>query len=683
MRKILLFLASLTIFLSSFLLFQIQPLLAKRILPWFGGATAVWSTCLAFFQTFLWLGYAFAYFLNSRVSVRTQLWFYNLLLCVAIISLNICPEESWKPSGQSSPILAILNILVSSVGLPYFLLAAFSPLIQVWTSRTLNISNPYLLYSLSNFASLLALVSYPTFIEVHLRLPMQAQLWSGLFLLFTVCCLLLLYVLIRFYPETKSQHERMSQSEPVAPGREWQEWFWFLFPFCSSVFLLAMTSHISYDIATIPLLWILPLSLYLLSFILVFANFRLYPRKTVIVLSSLLLLKIADIQFTGPGASLPFSLSYSLLSFFLFCMVCHGELALLKPKSEKLASYYLLMSGGGAVGGIFVGLFSPNLFSSFVEFPLALLLFIIIVTLRIVLEFKEKNNGVLKRTCLYSASGIATLISCVVMIDGFNKNPNTIDQKRNFFGVLKVNEYRQNPLETPYRELIHGLIVHGSQYMSKEKRHIPTTYFTVDTVLGKVLTANNNSPRKIGVIGLGAGTIASYGKKGDTIRFYEIDNHVVDFAEHYFTFLRDSSAKIEVQLGDARLNLEKEEAQDYDILVLDAFSGDSIPVHLLTEQALDLYRKHLTASGVIVAHISNLYLNLALILEAYAAQKGLVFCYDRGSKISGHEVYAHYGVLAPENNIYLKNLACERVSPTSANFKIWTDDYSNLFSVLK
>ena len=679
MKKITMLLAAVCTFLGAFLLFQIQPMIAKKVLPWFGGTPAVWSTCMVFFQTFLLLGYAFAYAAGSRLTLRRQFLTYGALLILAGFSLSIYPSDDWKPDSVNNPIFQILQILFVSVGFPYFVLSALSPLFQIWVSRVLGIANPYLLYALSNFGSLLALLTYPTLVDPNLNLRHQTQIWSLLFLLFIACCLALIYFLWRTPGEEQNQQAETAQVS-IPSGTLF---LWFGLSFCSSALLLAVTSHISHDIAVIPLLWILPLSIYLLSFILVFANERFYPRKICIVLSLLLLTKIADVGFAGPGSGLMFAISFCLFALFIFCLVCHGELVRLKPPPAALGRFYLLLSAGGAFGGIFVGLIAPVAFRTFAEFPLALLFFIAILAIRLLAEARERNGNTLRRRHVYCAILACAPVVCIVIFDGFSGSKETIDYDRNFFGMLSVRQHDAEDPADSYRQMVHGLITHGSQYLAPDKRRVATTYFTSSTALGKVLRGGApDVPRKIGVIGLGVGTVATYARPGDVFRFYEIDQHVVKFAEEYFTFLKDSAAKIEIILGDARLRLEREASQDYDVFVLDAFSGDAIPIHLLTKEAFDLYRRHLKPDGVIVAHISNLHINLVPVLMAYAAKENLKFCYSFYQPPAGQSGFAHYGVISQSADRF-QDLSCAKLSGESDKSSLWTDEYSSVFHLLR
>src|SRR5450432_323182 len=677
---------ALTISLSAFLLFEVQPIIAKTILPWFGGSSAVWSTCMLFFQVVLLLGYAYAHWLHSRLSARTQAMVHIGVLAASLATLPIIPNVRWKSAGIGHPSLTILALLAVTVGLPYFLLSSTSPLLQAWYARGHKGGLPYRLFALSNLASMTALLSYPFLVEPNLPSHMQGIVWSGAFVGFAVLCGITAWRTSAqaALPEAVSGAAEDAGPPPAFPLRL----LWLGLAASASVLLLAVTTHLTQDVAAIPFLWIVPLSVYLLSFIVCFEAPRLYHRAVFVPLL-IAALGFMAYRLWPDHASMAQRLVIGMLAFALFicCMVCHGELARLKPHPRYLTGFYVTVSLGGAVGGMFVGLVAPNLFHAYYEFPIGLALCALVAFLVFSRELWRLPPGL-------KAGGIAAL---VLLLGGYGYFLRGIMHRmvadyrvvaRNFYGQLRTTDEGDPRIDDDAcRKLIHGVINHGEQMKNEKYRRMPVTYFCPQSGIGRGMLAQEGRPRRIGILGLGCGTLAAYGRAGDTLRIYEINPLVLDIARTEFTYLKDTPAKVEVALGDGRLLLESEPDQHFDMLVMDAFSGDSVPVHLITREAFGLYFRHLKPNGILAVNISNTYLDLEPVMERAANAFGKValayhftakdddtFCFSCSWALimNAAAASAH-----PELQKDAKLLRPERP------FRIWTDDFSNMFSILK
>ena len=687
------FIFAISIFLSAFLLFQIQPMIGKFILPWFGGTPAVWSTTMLFFQVLLTGGYAYAYWLIGRVKSNRQSMIHIslsgfALLVVAVLAFTwtspITPPATLKPADVSSPVLDIFKLLIISVGLPYFILASNGPLMQAWFSRIYPQGSYARLYALSNLGSLLGLLAYPTLIEPNLSLKNQGWLWSSGFILFG-----LLIIFIAFQNRRAAP---LAKPEPVSTpssGRPASALLllWIALSATASLFLLSITNQISQEVAVIPFLWILPFAIYLFSFILTFSGERGYNRN----LYTLLFIVSAMLTIYVVLNSLSIHVYWQILVYCLLlfsaCMLCHGELYLLRPNAKHLTTYYLMISIGGALGGIFVTLIAPLIFNGYWEFFVSLAM-----TMAILVTVLRRNNDVQARArFVFFVFGSITI---TLMIVGMLFS-DALYSKRNFYGVIRVREMQEgNPPQTAYF-MSHGITVHGLQFIKPELRNVPTTYYIHDGGAGVALL---NHPRagqglKVGLLGLGIGTLAVYGQPNDEYRLYEINSIVTGLAEGqggYFSFVSDSKANITTVLGDARISLERELAdghpQNFDVLVLDTFSSDSNPVHLVTKEAFDLYLKHLAPDGIIAAHISNRHLDLRPIFWQLAKYYSLqiVSVNYPGDNQGGYPT--NWLLLVRDPKLLeipaIKSHATD-LSEYSTQLKLWTDDYSNLFQILK
>jgi hypothetical protein len=682
---------SLTIFLSAFLLFQVQPIVAKMILPWFGGSSAVWSTCMLFFQVVLLLGYLYAHWLHEKLAPRRQAVAHIAALAVSFAALPILPHPGWKSVGAAHPSLTILALLSVTVGLPYFLLSSTSPLLQAWYARTHREGMPYRLFALSNFASMLALLSYPFVVEPNLPARVQGLVWSAAYILFAALCGTAAW---RSCARAAAPQAAAREGAPTANGRPaWTlRLLWLGLAASASVLLLAVTNHLTQDVAAIPFLWILPLSVYLLSFIVCFESPRFYQRAIFLPLLGVALAFMAyrlwpyrtEFNPTWLGWLTRMPIRWVVVSFaaglFACCMVCHGELARLKPHPRYLTGFYVTVSLGGAVGGLFVGLVAPNLFRAYYEFPIGLGLCAAVAFLVLARGLWRLAGGALWARPRWGAAALALVLR--EMVDGYRV------VARNFYGLLRVQD-QGNPRmdENACRTLIHGTINHGAQFLRAPYRRQPVTYFCPQSGIGLALQAQDGPPRRIGILGLGCGTLAAYGRPGDTLRIYEINPLVLDIARREFTYLRDTPARVEIALGDGRLVLESEPSQQFDVLVMDAFSGDSVPVHLITLEAFRTYFRHLKPGGILAVNITNSYLDLRPVMERAAAAFGKVaLVYDFTPESNDFLCFSCSWTLIMDRATLAARpdlqLAGEVLRQKRA-FRAWTDDFSNMFSILR
>jgi spermidine synthase len=669
------------IFLSAFLLFQVQPILAKIILPWFGGAAGVWITCLMFFQVTYLLGNLYAHWLVQRASPFVSR-VHVALLAASLFLLPVIPKAFWKPVGSNDPAGWILGLLVATVGLPFFLLSATSPLLQTWYSRARQGAQPYRFYALSNAGSLLALLSYPIAIEPFISTRHQAVGWSAAYAVFVVLC-----ALVAFRRATDMSPRLKSAEGPARP--DWKlQLLWMALAADASAFLLAITSHISQNVAAVPLLWVLPLSLYLLSLVLCFEGRNWYRRFLFLRLLAVALGGMAyalspDFANAGPMLLVPLFCA----SLFICCMVCHGELEKLKPPPEHLTRFYLMVALGGALGGIFVGVIAPHLFRGFYELPVA------IAGCAILLPFvlqRDQSTSLYKaglRPASLIAAGLIGLLVVSLFVVARRQAGHARVMVRNFYGGLRVTDFAGSEKEPARRELVNGTIVHGIEILAAGRHSQPTTYYGPESGAGlALLAARKRGSVRAGIIGLGAGTLASYGQKGDHYTFYEINPLVIQLAHTQFDFLRDSPASIGLLPGDARLSFEGQSPRGFDVLVVDAFSGDAIPVHLLTREAFELYFRHLSATGILAVHVSNKYLDLKPVVTAAAEALGKEAIVVTNGADPKNEIYVSTWMLLgnrPEELSPANFPVLTMVLEKKKKLRLWTDDYSNLLQILK
>ncbi len=653
------------------------------------------------FQVFLLGGYAYAHLLVRHFSPRHQTFLHLALLAGSLVFLPITPGEEWKPDSDENPMMVIVLLLVATIGVPFLLISASGPLLQHWFNRVHPALSPYRLYALSNFGSLLGLVSYPFFIEPRLGLSMQSVFWSAGYLVYALicswCAMPVVSMVIR-HGESESPASPRAQEQYVS-----DRLLTLALAACGSVILLATTNQICRDVAVIPFLWVLPLSLYLISFILCFDHPRWYNRKVwvpvfVVLVSAAVYLLLQD--YADVEVHLYLQIFIYSATLLACCMVCHGELVRLKPHASYLTSFYLLVALGGALGGVFVNFVAPLVFKGYWEFHFGLVAIMMFLGFCI---YRTKDSFGFPRLRWI---GLICWVVGIVVLTGFlglhvlEQQEDNILTMRNFYGVLRVTETDPGT-EVATRFLYHGRISHGRQFLIPRMRSYPTAYYgpfsgisvaigrhpervKLDKLRGKALEEGIH----VGIIGLGVGTIAAYSKPGDTYRFYEINSDVSDIAKTYFTYLEDAKGAYQVVLGDGRVSLEREltdtTRQPFDILAVDAFSGDGIPVHLLTREAFTLYWRHLHPNGILAFHLTNRHFDLAPVVRTLArdVEKRALWITDTGNPEKGNDVSEW--VLVTSNKEFLKDPFVNfRVRPWATPQEIlWTDDYSNLFQVV-
>lgn len=675
-----------TIFLSAFLLFQVQPLIGKYILPWFGGSPAVWTTCMLVFQVLLFGGYAYAHLTTRCLKPLHQAYLHLALLVMALATLPVTPDPSWKPTNSDWPAMKIILLTVSCVGLPYFILSSTGPLIQGWFSRTHDGQSPYRLYSLSNLGSLLALISYPFVVEPTWSTATQSMLWSGLFVGFALLCGASATVMWRFANPAAAAETVDGETDDSSAIRP--TWgligLWFGLAMTASVMLLATTNQVCLDVAVIPFLWVVPLALYLMTFILCFDSDRWYSRKFHVLAAGESLAAVCYLFMWGAaGPSLLLQVIGYFSALFFCCMVCHGELVALKPAPRHLTTFYLTISAGGAAGGLFVGLLAPLLFVSYYELHLGILGFCLLYLTVLVRE--DQKIKLPMPAWLQGAAVVAVLVGAVAVLTQSGRHAaGSMAASRNFYGILRVEQKPGARSEESVVELVHGRIVHGIQFVSPEKRRLPTAYYADVSGVGQALKGYRPGQAKhVGVVGLGIGTLSAYGQPGDRYRMYEINPEVIAMAEQHFTFLRDCRAEVRLVTGDARLALEFEEPQHFDIFVLDAFSGDSIPVHLLTKEAMAVYLKHLNQDGLIACHCSNLHFDLRAVIAGLAKEYGLAHVVRRSLADPATAARdALWVLLARRPEVLTESVGTGSNYESTREPILWTDDRSNLLEVL-
>ena len=756
---------ALTLFTSAFLLFLVQPLIGKFILPWFGGAPSVWTCCMLFFQATLLCGYAYAHGISTWLSPRRQAWIHLGLLALALVCLPITPSDFWKPAADGAPAFQIVLLLLACVGLPFFTLSATGPLLQSWLGITHPGRSPYPLYALSNVGSFIALLAYPFWVETHFGRQQQTLLWSVGFAVFVVGCGYCAWRLRAHVttpnPVAASQIEETSS---VAKPTWHRQLAWLLLPTCASALLLATTNVLCQDMAVTPFLWVLPLALYLLSFVICFAGELWYSRigcASVLVGSTIASLWSLN---EGAGADIDQQVLIHAITLLSASMVLHGELFKLRPAPRHLTRFYLIIAAGGCLGGLFVAIIAPLVFSSYAEWEWSLgatlflfafvclvdqkrldaavwRVFAVVLSISLILSVlhiahwtantpgyprlsdsfmsdvarfgKATEDLRIYAALLLSALGgwlvyrkigsarfwhlacstmlfgLFTASSCFMLRESMKGRGERLEQSRSFYGVLTLLEYsKSSPKDHSYL-LRHGRITHGMQLQGADRLDIPTTYYSERSGVAHVLRGlPEDRPHRIGVVGLGAGTLAAYARAGDIYRFYDINPEVVRIAREKFRFLSRSPATIEIALGDARLNLEREKAQNFDVLVLDAFSSDSIPIHLLTKEAFAIYLRHLAPRGILAVHTSNRFLELESVvaqLKVYYRLQSVTV-----SHFTHHENTWDFGstwvlLAADAASLDIPELR-EDMDPPDRKLRevsLWTDDSASILPLLR
>jgi hypothetical protein len=734
------------IFLSAFLLFQVQPLIAKIILPWFGGSAAVWSAAMVFFQLVLLAGYAYAHILIRYLRVKSQTVVHIALLAMSCAVLPILPSAGWQPSQAGDPTLRILALLAATIGLPYFLLASTTPLLQAWYVRRSGSSMPYRLFALSNFGSMLALISFPFVVEPRLTSHQQAYTWSALYVLFALWCG---YAACSSgtrvagsatLDPTSGPMPMESPATSVEPGDAERPSLaemalWVALSACASTLLVSVTNHLSQNVAPIPLLWVVPLSLYLVTFILAFESDRIYQRWIFVPLLGPALGGMAYMIWAASGnLHIRRLIPGFAIGLFICCMLCHGELARRKPAPRFLTLFYLMISLGGATGGIFVALIAPRIFSTYLELQVGLvacagLAAIVLWDARIPnggawvlraglvvgalmlarpawfhLPFEFHRDWLMYSIPVFVLLGSVTISKLgswplrSVMVIGAGALTGYLARsehderqgyrlsERNFYGELRVKDEAAVHFPTE-RLLFHGTIKHGSEVLDDKYRYKPISYYGPNSGVGRaILAVEETGPIRVGVIGLGAGVLNAYARPGDMYRIYEINPLVERIAQTEFDYFPHSPADKSILLGDARLTLEGQASQQFDVLAVDAFSSDAIPIHLLTREAFAIYFRHLKPSGILAVHISNRYLDLAPVCALGARDFGKLATVVGDDGENDFELPSTWVLLTSDLSV-LQSHSFDGADPfpavAPANFREWTDNYSNVFQILK
>jgi hypothetical protein len=721
------------------LLFCVEPMVAKMIMPMLGGAPAVWITCMVFFQAALLAGYAYSHattaWLGARKQALLHLAVIGLPLLVLPIRIGIHAEHG--AVDPNHPITFLLWTLVVGVGLPFFVLSTTAPLLQKWFSVVAsNEKDPYFLYGASNLGSLVALIAYPAIIELHLGLFDQSTAWRWGYCIFAALVALCALTVLR--TKTIADDREVAATEMPAPSSSsislQRRLKWIFLSFVPSSFLLGVTNYITTDVAPVPLFWVIPLALYLATFVLVFAKKPPLPHRWMVRVLPLGITATTLIYLTDGSTPMTFITGLHLVTFFLASMVCHGALANDRPPPEKLTEFYLWVSVGGVLGGIFNGIVAPAIFSTLVEYPLAMVLACLCRTVD-----DERNDarakqldiaipialGLLMVALLFVGRAIHTdragaafklIVAVPVFINySFLKRPRrfafgvgacliggssfggilgtTVHVERNFFGVVRVTHDDAGK----YVQIAHGTTIHGAQSRDPARRRDPLVYYSRTGPLGQVFDAfraKGSSPKEVGVIGLGAGTMAPYRQPNETWTYYEIDPAVISIAENpaYFTYLTDAFPDrdhLHVVLGDARLRMHDAADRRYDLIVVDAFSSDSIPAHLLTREAIALYRSKLADDGFIVVHISNRYLDLEPVFGNLAKDAGMVARIRNDfdvpqAELDAGKTMSQWLVLASDV-AHLGTIQTDArwVDARTSAKPVWTDDFSNLLSVYR
>jgi SAM-dependent methyltransferase len=619
-----------------------------------------------------------------------------VLLVVSLISLPIVAGAGWKPAGDEDPVFRILGLLAATIGLPYFMLSTTGPLIQSWFAR--EHADPetarrvYRFFALSNFGSLVGLLAYPFAIEPWVATRTQAIVWStgyGLFVILCIASALRARRQASLASNTVSSSQVAEEAQPstvlAVPPKLADYLLWLSLAALASIMLVAASNHISQNVASIPFLWVLPLTLYLLTFVLCFEGRggRGFYVRSIWLGPTLVVAGLMAWGLTADRGVLHIQEAIPLYSggLFLVCMFCHGELAHAKPQAKYLTRFYLMLSLGGALGGLFVGLLAPHLFTGYWELPLALIAVGVLAFIVTRSLFARPLTTVAPLAALVAAS---VCVYYAWKYDEFLKD-DTILAQRNFYGALRVKQTKSAQEIDAHRKLVHGVIMHGEQYMHANFRWMPTSYYGDSSGIGMALSRFHPTEQRVGIIGLGVGTLAAYGEKGDYFRLYEINPQVIGVARDYFYYLKDSKAKVETALGDARLVLEREPAQRFDVLAIDAFSSDAIPVHLITREAMQVYLKHVKPDGAIAFHVTNRYLRLAPVVKQLADEIGYqaVLVTD-----DPDDVYLSRTdwVIVTKNKDFLIDpevIAKRAAIEIIPGLKPWTDDFNNLFQILK
>ena len=660
-----------TIALGAFLLFSVEPMAAKQLLPVLGGSSAVWLTCLFFFQAMLLLDYGYVYRMRRALRVRVGAGVHLALLGLGVASLAL-PRHVAGAGATANPATAIFVMLLTSIGVPFFLLGTTAPLLQTWFAVSEGRGVPYGFYALSNLSSLVALMSYPAGFEPYMTLHAQRVAWAAGFVLYAGLCGVVCWQVRGAGGDLR---EEMEEAERPALLRRV---LWFLLPAVAAVQLCAVTSHLTANVAAIPLLWVVPLAVYLLSFVLAFEFAGLYRRWLLMRLLAVMLASLGYLlSKTGVGLPIQMAIGFFVVELFVACWFLHAELFALRPEGSRAATaFYLSIAAGGAAGTFFVAVVSPVVFRSNYDVPLA---FAFTAVAAAVVTWRD---GWQLRMLWCVGSALAVVLLVAVQMQYAR---NSLVRMRNFYGTLRVTETQLPPQAVTSRTLVNGSIRHGMQWFADEFRTTPLTYYAEDSGVGLAMRfCCGERPRRIGVVGLGAGTVAAYGRAGDVMEFYEINPLVEQVAREEFTYMRESKAALSVVPGDARVSLAGQSPQGFDVLVVDAFSGDAIPVHLLTAEALALYRRHMATGGVIAFHVSNQYLNLAPVLGRLAQASGMqARVVDSAEKDWRGEFASTWVLLSERGDLFAVPEVAQDAVAAPVGAAMWTDDYSSLLPLVR
>jgi hypothetical protein len=733
-NRLILIVYTAAIFTSALLLFSVQPLFTKMVLPRLGGSPAVWSVAMVFFQSLLLGGYAYAHYLMQLRSRIVPVAVHLVLLVVALLTLPLSIANGWGEPPTSGYAFWLLGLFAVSIGLPFFALAANNPLLQAWFVRTghPNGPDPYFLYASSNIGSFLALLSYPVLLEPMFTLRTQNLIWTSLYgvliLLIAGCGALLLRSPANVVVE--------QSAETDAPAPSWVlRARWIFLAAVPSGLLIAVTAHISTDVAAAPLLWVLPLSLYLLTWVLVFQSRPLLPHKWMLMLQPLAIAGVIVLLAVGGEQNLLLTLGGHQLCFFVIAMACHGELARSRPPSKYLTGFYVALSFGGMVGGLFAGLLAPFMFSWIAEYPILLALAALcrppagerlpqwsrwywpfLAALAIALIAPSWSSGKVftwmddHRVWVIGAVGVlsalltlglnanrwkifATVIVALVLIRAYPADDGRVETVRSFFGVHKI-------VVTPngqYHVLMHGTTIHGAEKFRNDDgspvtgRPEAITYYHKDGGIGQAITAireRKGGPIRVAVIGLGSGTLTCASEPGENWKFFEIDQTMVDTARDpkYFTFIQNCEPDLKPVIGDARLTFAKEPDGVYDLIIVDAYSSDAIPIHLATEEAMEIYKQKLAPQGAVVMHVSNRHLELASVVVGIADANDMKsWVYSEDSGRDNEYIFSTSVVVSAREEADVGALASSdkwALTEAEDNQRVWTDDYSNVLGAV-
>ncbi len=668
------------LFVSSSLLFVIQPIIGKIVTAKFGGGAQVWCLILFFFQFILFIGYSFSYFLTKQ-KVNVQIFIYAVIICLLFYFSNIPSGNEWAPKSFENPILDLLMLFVYYLGVPCFVLGTVSTLMQKWYYH-LQWGEPYYLYSISNIGSMLCLLAYPFIIEPFFSIQDSLKYWSFLLVLdgalLLVCCFV-------FFKQSKLQIDIVKNNSKLKKSQCFE---WVVFSALGTMLLVSVTQFMTSDIAPIPLLWIAPLLIYLLSFVLNFNSSPLYNKSTrsfYIVFGQILVFMIVFNKVSSIE-----DLAFYFFALFFSCMVIHGELYSRRPDAYFLPTFYLLISFGGMLGSLFVNFLFPAVFNINIDSTLILSLFIVLCFYIL----KKNKVRIFFLESMDKSYRFLSISLCLGLILNLFFARASIFDKRNFYGSISLERDVRN--DSSVLRLVNGIIVHGFQLESDDKRRVPTSYYNLNSpfsaAIDTIRLANSDQSLNLGVVGLGVGTVATYLNENDTGTFYEIDPKITQIAKEHFSFLKDSLGKFEIYTGDGRLLLDRQDAQSFDLLLIDAFNSDAIPTHLLTVEAFKVYLKHLKNDGLLVFHVSNRFLKLSKICELNAKSLALKSLTLHSKAINSFQTDTLYCLISRSDekletlrsliglNQY-KNI--KMIDNETSGISAWSDSFSNIYSILK